>query len=88
MRVRLCHDLSITGYSSRFNTHGLGEVIVNFDDGDSDSMPISSLEVQLGDGRWFHMSNAFVEREIISDNFNVCFAEPRNDVERQRGWFE
>lgn len=78
-----------TGFSSNFNTHGLGEVIVGFDDdGGMDSMFSSDLEVYLDyKNIWIDMNKAFEDNDLIIDNYNTCFREPRNQEEIDRGYF-
>ena len=80
-------DHNITGYSSRFNVHGLSEIIVGFDAGDQDSMMISDFDVQLESGEWKDMRQAFKDKDLITDNYNTMFAEPKNAEERARGWW-
>jgi hypothetical protein len=77
------------GLSSEFNTCGLGEVIVGFlDDEGMDSMFINELEVFLDSKQeWKDMSQAFKDNNIISDNFNTCFREPKNEEERENGYY-
>ncbi|EGT3606867.1 hypothetical protein ACSW9O_15850 (plasmid) [Clostridium perfringens] len=83
-----------TGISNNFNTHGLGEVIVGIynknetDFIDQDSMYVSELEVFLdGKKEWKNMNKAFNDRDIISDNYNTCFKEAKNNIEKERGYF-
>jgi hypothetical protein len=88
MRVRLKKDKTVTGHASRFNTHGLSEIIVGFDGGDMDSCYISDYEVLIKGKGWIDMSLAFQNRDLIPNNFNTDFGVPRNDEERQRGWYD
>jgi hypothetical protein len=77
-----------TGQASRFNTHGLGEIFVGFDDGDMDSMMLADFDVFLPKLRqWKDMRQAFADKDIIPDNYNVCFGEPLNDEDRERGYY-
>jgi hypothetical protein len=34
------------------------------------------------------MRQAFVDRDIIPDNYNTFFGVPRNDEDRERGYFD
>jgi len=88
MRVRLKTNHDITGYAERFNTHGLGEIIVGYDEGDMSSEYITDYEVLLTGGIWVDMSEAFKEKHLIYDNYNTRFREPISDEEYQRGWFD
>ena len=70
-------------YCSRFNMHGVGEVLTN-----DDSVLISEVDVWLPTQQcWKSMSQAFVDHDIIPDNHNTWFGEPRNAEDRQRGYF-
>lgn len=75
------------GESSRFNMHGIGEIIVGFDEGDMDSMYISDFEVLLPDGKWKDMKQAFKDKDIIPDNYYTMFGLPKNDADKERGYF-
>lgn len=86
MNVRYIKNNSITGFSSRFNMHGFSEVIVQFSDGDATSELIEELEVQLKNGSWYKMSDAFYNNLIINDNYNTRFFEPRTLDDRKRGY--
>jgi hypothetical protein len=87
MKIRYTNKPEITGFSSRFNEHGLGEVIVGFDGGDMTSEFISELDVQLTSGRWLPMGQAFRDRLILGDNYDQRFAEA-DDGDRDRGWIK
>ncbi len=85
MKVRYIVDPEITGFTNRFNDHGLGEVIVGFDAGDMDSVYIKDLEVQLPDGRWILLSQAFRDKIVLGDNYDQRFDFSDED-DRARGW--
>jgi hypothetical protein len=88
MKVRLKKNPAVTGSSSTFNTHGLGEMIVGFTEGDMDSQMISDYEVFLEKKQeWKDMSQAFADKDLIPDNYNCIFAEPADEESRERGWF-
>ena len=85
--MKLRHkETGATGYSNQFNTHGLGEIIVRFDEGDMDSMNISDFEVLI-DNVWKDMSQAFKDRDLIPDNYNTHFAQPNTPADRARGYY-
>jgi hypothetical protein len=90
MKVRFLERPDVTGVASSFNTHGLGEVILGFDgEGGADSCYISDLEVFLeARQEWKDMQQAFRDRDLIIDNYNTIFAEPRTAADRERGYFE
>lgn len=66
----------IEGESSKFNPSSVmpSEVIVMFDDGSADSMPISKLEVFVR-GDFVPMLEAFRDGWIESDVYNLYFME-------------
>lgn len=77
------------GHSSKFNMHGMSEIIVGFDEGDCDSAFISEYDVYLeSKGKWKSMDDAFRDKDIITDNYNSEFREHRNEAEKQRGWYD
>lgn len=76
----------IEGQSSRFNTHGLSEVIAGFDDDTYDSFFIKDLDVFIPARGWMTMRKAFEEKWIVPNNLNTLFAEPLNEESRERGW--
>jgi hypothetical protein len=48
---------------------------------------ISDLDVFVND-EWKDMRQAFADRDIIPDNYNTFFGVPRNDEDRERGYFD
>lgn len=77
-----------TGTATNFNTHGLGEMIVYFDDDDCSSEFIRDYDVLIESlGDWVDMREAFDKNLIIPDNYNTWFREPLNLEEEQRGYF-
>lgn len=83
MKVRYKKD-GTEGYSSSFNMHGIGEVLVSADWG-GDSAFIRDLDIEIN-GTWKDMSTAFVDKDIIPDNFNQYFAPPYNEECKERGY--
>lgn len=76
------------GYSGKFNTHGLGEMIVYYEDGDCSSEFIRDYDVFIeSEDKWMDMGEAFQQNLIIPDNYNVDFREPLNAEEKERGWY-
>ncbi|BBB91034.1 MAG TPA: hypothetical protein PKA28_10705 [Methylomusa anaerophila] len=76
------------GYSSKFNLHAMSEIIVYFEEGDCDSAYIDEYDVFLESTKtWKPLNEAFRDRDIITDNYNSEFREPRDAVERERGWY-
>jgi hypothetical protein len=88
MKVRITDKPEVTGSSGSFNVHGIGEVIVMFDDGSADSMFISDLDVLLENlgGVWMHMRDAFKQHYLITDNYNTVFFEPKHQLDKDRGY--
>lgn len=94
MQVREKTKLNDRCYSSNFNTQALAEVICCWDDGSRDSMFIKDLDIfiescyqnescdiRIG---WKDMRQALKDHDIITDNFNTCFFEPTNEIDRKR----
>jgi len=89
MKVRYIKNKEITGSASKLN--GMGEVIVQFDDGSADSELVSELEVlveiEIKDIKvWVSLSKAFKHHLVITDNHNTEFFEPENEEEKKRGY--
>jgi hypothetical protein len=77
-----------TGFSHSFNTHSLSEIIIGYDDDSMDSDDISNFDVYLEKkNEWKDMGQAFKDRDIIPDNYNAHFREPKNEQERQQGYY-
>lgn len=66
--------------ASQFNVHAMAEVLTG-----DDSAFVSSLDVLIN-GEWKDMGQAFKDHDLITDNYNTCFFEPRDDEERKRGY--
>ncbi len=77
-----------TAWASEFNTHGIGEIIVTFDDGSASSEFIADYDVQLPNGSWKTLSQALKDHDVISDNYYKYLAFPMSAIERERGWYE
>ena len=76
------------GYSGKLNTHGLGEMIVYYEDGDCSSEYIRDFDAFIeSENVYMDMGKAFQEKLIITDNYNVDFREPVNADEKDRGWY-
>jgi hypothetical protein len=87
MKVRYASRPGITGDSSSFNMHGLGEVIIHFPEGDATSEEIRELDVWLeARQRWVPLGEALKRNDVITDNRVSHFREPRDQAERDRGW--
>lgn len=69
-----------SGY--RFNIQSLAEIDVG-----DDSVFTSNLDVWLkSKGVWKDLTLAFCDRDLIVDNHNVYFFEPKTEEDRQRGY--
>lgn len=88
MEVRLKTNHEVRGHADHLNPHGFGEIVVRYPDGDASSEYIREHEVKLAGGQWVDMSLAFRHNDLITDNTSVSFREPRDDAERQRGWYD
>jgi len=81
------------GYSGGFNIHGMSEIIVHFDDGPdgepngADSCFIREYDVFLDSiQEWKDLAQAFKDKDVITDNYDTIFFEPRNKEEKERGY--
>lgn len=69
-------------FSSCFNTSTLGEVILP-----DDSEFISKLDVWLEQKQeWKDMHQAFMDKDLINDNYVTHFFEPPTEKDRKRGF--
>lgn len=77
-------------HSSRFNLSSVSEIIVGFEDGEQTSDYMRNYEVLLDEGkpteRWWPMIEAFSAGDLITDNYNTIFFEPRTPEDRIRGY--
>jgi len=86
MKVRIKNQPTIIGSSHKFNIHALNEVLVGFED-DYDSYYISDLDVFIEAlNEWKDMGQAFKDKDIIIDNYNTYFFEPKTEEDRKRGY--
>ena len=75
--------------SSKFEIHGMRKIIVMFPDPDPDvdSDYITNYEIYLEKTKcWKDMAQAFRDKDLIIDNRNVIFFEPRTEEDRTRGY--
>lgn len=87
MKVRF-KDSKAEGDATRFNMHAMSEIIVGFKDGDQDTMFIKDFDVFIeAKGIWLDMYAAFSAKDIITDNYNAWFGEPKEQADRDRGYF-
>lgn len=84
MKVRYAGKPDSVGIANHFNTHGLGSVVVGWEGDLSDEM-ISDLEVEIA-GEWKPLSQAFRDKDLITDNYNIRFFEPPTPEDRERGY--
>ena len=68
--------------ASRFNVNALAEVLTG-----DDSPFIKDLDVYLeATSEWKDMSEAFRDHDLITDDYNEHFFEPKTQEDRERGW--
>lgn len=84
MKVRLINSPKLIGSADKFNISTTGEVIAMFGD-IIDSYFISELDVYVN-GVWIPLSHAFKNHDVITDNENTEFFEPKDEEERKRGY--
>jgi hypothetical protein len=68
--------------ASRLNVHAMAEVLTG-----DDSASVNELDVFVN-GQWKDMRQAFKDRDIIPDNYHEWFGQPRNQADRDRGYFD
>jgi hypothetical protein len=82
MKVRYKKNPEEIRYSSNFNTSAIGEVLTG-----DDSPFFHELDVFLElKQEWKDLRQAFADRDLITDNYNTCFFEPKNQEDRRRGF--
>jgi hypothetical protein len=87
MKLREKLNAESISYSDKFNIYGIGEIIVNCEDGDRFSDSISNYDVFLKkSGKWKDLRQAFQDKDIITDNYNTSFFEPSTDEDKERGF--
>ena len=78
---------NIVWYSHQFNTHGIGEIIIQHPDYGADSDYGKDFDVFLESKQeWKDMAQAFKDHDLITDNYNSIFFEPKNQEDRRRGY--
>ena len=77
----------IVWFSNRFNIHGMSEIIVGHPEYGGDSVYIKDFDVFLENSQeWKDMSQAFRDHDLIVDNYNTLFFEPKTEEDRIRGY--
>lgn len=79
-KLRYKKHPEIIRHASRFNLAALNEVDVG-----DDSAFVSELEVEIN-GKWKDMGQAFKDHDLIVDNYNTIFFEPKTPEDRERGF--
>jgi len=81
------------GYSGDFNICSIDEIIVGFDDNPdgthngADSCFMTDYYVFLeATQTWKDMPQAFRDKDIITDEYNTYFFEPKTKEDRERGY--
>lgn len=87
MRIRMIDKPEITGWSDSFNIHGLGEIIVTYDDGDMSSEYQKDYEVCRENGTWVPFNEALKSHEIVSDDRFHHFRFALSDEEKEKGYY-
>ena len=84
MKVRLIKNNKIEFDAKGFNVHAMCEIDVY-----EDSIPCSELEIFIDSKQeWKNLHQAFKDGDIVRDNYNQYFREPKTEEERKRGWYE
>ena len=86
MKVRLKKEMNIIGTANEFIKILPGKVLMHYEKfGGAESAYISDLEVYIED-EWKDLSDAFKNKDIITDYYNEWFFEPKDEEERRRGY--
>lgn len=77
--------------STQFNTSSLTEIYVDYgpyEDGswERDTDYMRNYDVQLPDGSWKDLLQAFGDHDVVPNNDNTHFGLPIDDECRQRGY--
>ena len=75
------------GSSHEFSSHAAGppEILVYFEEWiDTDFMHNYLVYIEAKQ-EWMEFSQAFGNKDLIIDNFNTIFFEPKNEEDKKRG---
>lgn len=87
MKVRFKKRPDSEYHCSRFNPVGFGEVIIQGENIGADSVFVVDLEIFVESKQtWKDMAIAFKEQDILPDNYNLWFSEPKTEQDRLRGY--
>ena len=80
MLVRVHDNPEIEGYGSNFNICSMNDVLVYFDDGHIEEYGASQLDVYLTKKEeWKYLSDAFRDKDVVTNDENTFFYEPREE---------
>ena len=85
MRLRYKEHPDEPFQAHSFNVHAAcpDEVLTG-----DDTVPVPDLDAFIETlGEWKDMAQAFRDRDIIPDNYNRYFMEPKTPEQRERGWY-
>jgi len=86
MECRLHDNHYAVGACAKFNINALSEVFAVID-GEYLDMFINELDVFVtAKKEWIHLPDAFKNKDVITDNFNTNFFEPKNEEDKNRGY--
>ncbi len=76
------------GSTGAFNTTSLFEVFFYCKEW-MDTMFPEDLEVYIeAEQKWMSISQAFKEKALIPNNYNTHFAEPADEKDKERGYYD
>lgn len=82
MKLRYKKLPQVPFYSNQFNIHSLNEILTG-----EDSAYIHDLEAWIeAKQEWKCLQQAFIDRDVITDNYNTWFFEPKTEADRKRGY--
>ena len=86
MKVRH-KETQVVWSSGSFNTHSVNEIIINHEELGSDSDFIINYDVWIEAKKvWMELRHAFKNKDIITDNYNRYFFEPKTQADRDRSY--
>lgn len=86
MKIRSKAKPDEVGQAGDFNVASLNEIFVYFEDW-MDTDFITNYDVFLETTQqWKDLAQAFKEHDVIVDNYNTCFFEPKNEHDKAQGY--
>lgn len=85
MKVRYKRTPVVT-YEYGFNLTALDEIQLPDDSAYPSNLDVWLTQLNDGKGQWKDMDQAFLDHDLITDNYNTIFFEPKTPEDRARGY--